>query len=255
MKALRALSLVEVVISFFLLSFVALGVLSMSRMAFVGQRRNQHSLEATLLAESTLNQARMWARDPQNYLSDWAAYNGVLASPSPIYQITGRSTFQSLLSPARALEAQWALTPPGQRELPKGVVQLEIRVAWSKKTNESLKIVGYIGEPKRDLTDYQVNVNGPLPSAIHPNETASYAGVTVKDAQGRPFENLLFRWSANSDYVTVLGPRNGRSCGIIRDKVVAPPVPPAPDLLPVQCFASYAGTPIRILPKPLGLLP
>ncbi|MFN8613510.1 MAG: hypothetical protein U0931_38585 [Vulcanimicrobiota bacterium] len=255
MRDLRALSLVEVVISFFLLSFVALGVLSMSRMAFVSQRRNQHSLAATVLAESTLNEARMWARDPQNYLSDWAAYNGPLASPSPTYKISGRSTFQTLLSPAQALENQWASTPPGQRELPKGVVLLEIKVAWSPKNNGSIRLVGYIGEPRRDLTGYQVSLDDPQPAAVHLNDTATYPSVIVKDAQGRPFENLLFRWSASSDYLSLQGPRNGRSCKIVRDKIVAPPVPPPPDLLPVQCFASYAGTPIKIVPKPLGLLP
>ena len=222
-------------------------------MAFVGQRRNQHSLEATLLAQSTLNQARLWARDPQNYLGDWSAYNGSLPSPSPIYQISCRTRFQAVLSPARALEEQWTSTPLGHRELPKGVVQLEVRVAWSGKANESVRLVGQIGEPKRDITGYQFSVDGPQPPSIHLNEVATYSAVTVKDSQGRPLENLLFRWTVNSDYLTVQGPRHGRSCKILRDKVVVPPVPPPPPLLPVQCYASYAGNPIRLVPKGVEL--
>lgn len=71
----RALSLTEVVIALFLLSSVALTVISMTRMAFIRQRRNQHAVEATIIAQSALNGARAWALDPDHYLENpWSAY-------------------------------------------------------------------------------------------------------------------------------------------------------------------------------------
>lgn len=251
----RALSLVEVVISLFLLSFVALGVLSMARMAFVVQRRNEHMLEATQIAQSAVSEIRVWASDPDHYLGNWSAYNNqTLPSPLPEYTVgvRCRPTGQALDSPCAALEAQWDGTSQGVRRMPRAVVPVEVTVAWGTRSTDAVTLFAYVGEPKRDLTGHQVVFTGPVPNSVNMNQSATYTA-EVRDAQGRPFENLLFRWSVDARYLTVGSQRDGRRCVVARDQVVAPPVPAAPPTLPVQCYATYAGTSIPMVPAGLGM--
>lgn len=243
------------VVSLFLLSFVALGVLSMTRMAFVAQRRNEHILEATQIAQSTLNQVRAWALQPDHYLGNWSVYDGVaVASPLPEYSVHVRCRAQgvALDSPCSALEAQWQGTPQGIRRLPRALVPVQVQVAWSANPADQVRLLAYMGEPKRDLTGIQVLTSGPQPNAISQSQDSLYT-VAVRDAQGRNFDNLLFRWSVDDRYLSVTAQRDGRRCVMLRDKSVVAPVPPAPTVLPVQCYATYAGASIPIVPAGLGM--
>jgi Tfp pilus assembly protein PilV len=252
----RALSLAEVIISIFLLSFVALGVLSMARMAFVSQRRNENLLQATLVAQSVLAEIRVWAQDPDHYLSNWAAYNNqqMPAANVPEYTVKVRCqpAGRALDSPCQALESQWAGSPQGVRRMPRAVVPVEVTVAWGQRSTDAVVLLAYIGEPKRSLTGVVVNLTGPNPGSVAMTQNAEYTA-EVRDAQNRPFENLLFKWSVDARYLSLQSQRDGRRCVIVRDKVVTPPVPTAPNLLPVQCYATYAGTSIPMVPKGVQL--
>lgn len=252
----RALSLAEVVMSVFLLSFVALAVSSMASMAFRAQRRNEHVLSATLAAQTVIAQIRVWAQNPDHYLSNWADYdNKSFAAPNlPDNTVKVRCLpkGRSLDSPCQALEAQWVSAPAGVRRMPRPVVPVEVTVAWSPARGDSVTLVAYIGEPKRDITNAQVQVVGPNPTSLANGQTASYS-VTVNDAQNRPLDNLLFRWSVDARFVTVTGQRDGRKCTMIRDQAPRPSIPRPPSTLPVQCYTSYAGSPIRIIPKGIDM--
>lgn len=249
----RAFSLVEVIISIFLLGGVAMGVLSMTQTAFVAQRRSENLLQAGLLAQQTMNEVRAWAEDPDHFLGDWSSQNGRQFN-SGTYQvtITCRPEGRRLDSPCQSLEAQWEGTPQGTRSMPRAVVPLEVRVAWSPLEKDSLKLTSLIGEPQRDLTGARVVVSDPNPSAIANGDGCLYSA-EVFDAAGRPFQNLLFGWSADRRYVSVLRRRDGRQCEVVRDRTLTPLIPPPPSVLPVQCFASYAGVPLPVISKGVGM--
>lgn len=249
----RALSLAEVIISVFLLSFAALGVLSMARMAFVAQRRNENQLAATLEAQAIMAEVRVWASNPDNFLGNWSHYSAAFPAPHvPEYkaQVRCLAAGRSLDSPCQSLEAQWDGTPEGMRRMPRAVVPVEVTVAWSDRKSDRVVLTTYVGEPKR--VPVKAEVTGPSPDSLTAGGVADYS-VRVLDGQNRELQNLLYRWSVDARYLTTESPRSGRSCKVKRESTVPPPIPAAPAVLPVQCFASYAGTPVTIIPAGVKL--
>ncbi|MBS2037299.1 hypothetical protein JST97_20090 [bacterium] len=258
MRLTRGMSLLEVVFAVFLLAFVGLSVMLMADTAIQAQKRNQNLLRASLVAQSKLSEIRAWAEDPANYLSDWSAYSG--SSPDPNYpdfrvNVRALAAGRSIDSPCQELESQWEGTPEGKRSMPRAVVPVELTVSWGNTSRDQLVLVTYVGEPLRDLTGSVAVVSDPNPADVPANGTTEYQ-VSVRDSSGRLFENLLFSWSANRLYLSTTGLRDGRRCLLVRDRVLAPTDPPPPlppEVLPVQCLATYAGTPLSLLPKGLTL--
>ena len=247
----RGLSLAEVIIAVFLLSFAALGVLSMARMAFVAQRRNENQLAATLEAQAILAEVRVWASHPDNYLGNWSKYGAPFPAPHvPEYraQVRCLPAGRALDSPCQELEAQWDTA--NVRRMPRAVVPVEVTVAWSDRESDRVVLTTYVGEPRR--VPVKAEVVGPIPDTLAAGGAADYS-VRVLDAQNRPLENLLFRWSVDARYLTTDSPRSGRTCQVKRESTVPPPIPAAPAVLPVQCFAAYAGTPVTIIPDGVKL--
>lgn len=249
----RALSLAEVIISVFLLSFAALGVLSMARMAFVAQRRNENQLAATLEAQAIIAEVRVWASNPDNFLGNWSRYSAPFPAPHvPEYRAQVRCLAAGLWldSPCHSLEAQWDGTPEGVRRMPRAVVPVEVSVAWSERESDRVVLTTYVGEPRR--VPARAEVTGPNPDSLTAGAEADYS-VRVFDVQNREMQNLLFRWSVDARYLTTESPRSGRTCKVKRESTVPPPIPAAPAVLPVQCFASYAGRPVQIVPAGVKL--
>ena len=253
----RGLSLTEVVISLFLLSFVALIVLSMTQTGFLHQKRNQELARASLLASKTIAEIRLWAQDIGNFQSDWSTYNTTLTYPEfPNHQVEVRALAagRPLHSPSNELESQWESDPRGTRDLPRAVVPVEITVKWSGNDRDTFRILTYVAEPQRDVTGATYAITGPTPDSIGMNQSTKYA-ISVNDASGRPLQNLLFTWKADNRYFTEApdSPRNGREFRIVRDKVVKPPTAPPPSVSPVQCYANFGGVNIPIVPKGVRL--
>lgn len=256
----RGFSLVEVVISLFLLSFVALVVLSMTQTSFLHQKRNQDLAKASLLASRAIAEIRIWAQDVDHFQSDWSAYNTVLTYPEfPNHEVEVRSFAMGLPldTPSDELESQWEGDPRGTKTLPRAVVPVEITVRWSGNERDAFRILTYVAEPWRDATGATFNITGPSPSSLGTDQTAAYA-ITAQDAAGRPFENLLFSWRADSRYFSHApdSPRTGRQFRVVRDKVVKPPTSPPPvppEVSPVQCYASFGGVNIPIVPQGVRL--
>jgi hypothetical protein len=252
------MSLVEVVISVFLLAAVGLTVMSMASTAVAAQKRNLKLLKASLIAQSKIAEIRLWAADINNYLGNWAAYQG--SSPVAHYpdfqvQVRANPGGRPLQSPCQEFEEQWAATPQGQRTMPKAIVPVEVTVSWGSSLRDQLTVMTYVAEPKRDLTGVQLQITDPNPVSLSPNAGSEYE-VTVSDGAGRPFENLLFSWAVDSRYLSITSQRDGRRCRVLRDRTpqsTDPPPPTPPETLPTQCYASYAGEPLPLVPKGLEL--
>lgn len=254
------LSLTEIVISLFLLSFVALVVLSMTQTGFLHQKRNQELAKASLLASKAIAEIRIWAQDVANYQSDWSRYNTVLTYPEfPNHRVEVRAEAlgRPLDSPSNELESQWSTDPKGTRTLPRAVVPVEITVRWSGNQRDTFRILTYVAEPWRDATGATYTINGPSPDTLGMNQASQYS-IQAADALGRPFENLIFTWRADSRYFSEAPDslRSGRQFRLVRDKVVQaptspPPVPPS--VSPIQCYANFGGVNIPIVPNGIAL--
>lgn len=243
-----AFSLLEAVIAIFLLSYAALSVLSLTQSGFVAQKRNQEIAKANLVAQSVVSDIRLWARDINNYQGNWATYNRTYSPTGfPEYEVTVRSLAagRPIDSPCAELESQWAPTTRGKRTMPSAIVPVELKITWSDKAEDSLTVLTYVGEPRRDTVGMTFDIVGPSNSSVSMNQETDYS-VSAKDANGRPFPNLMFLWVPDIRYVTVTqdATRDGRYFELLRDRVVVPPdVPPPtpPDVSPVTCYARYAG--------------
>lgn len=246
-------SLLEAVIAICLLSFAALSVLSLTQSGFVAQKRNQEVARANLVVQSVIADIRVWALDIDNYQSDWAAYNGTITSPDfPGYEVKVRSqpSGRDLDSPCSEMESQWDATDRGKRTMPSAVVPVELSVSWSSNEKDVVRVLTYIGEPKRDITGITYEVTGPSHKSLGMNGGAEY-GVIAKDAQGRPFPNLMFQWAPDLVYLSPASDskRDGRTFRMTRDKTISlPDVPPPtpPTLTPVTCYTRYAGEYLNI---------
>lgn len=248
-KRTAALSLTEIVISLFLISFVALSILSMFQTGFSAQKRTMRANRASFITQTLVTEIRLWAKDYNNYSSSWTPYNRTFPYPDdPTFTVTVRAQpgASPLYSPSAELESQWEIHPKGARIMPTAVVPVEIEVAWSTAQKDRLETFLYVGEPWRDPTGATAVVTGPNPGNLSVGSTSTVS-MTLQDSSNRPFENLLATWKVDSRYLQITSdsPRDGRSFKFQRKvnppnpPYVPPPVPPA--LSPVQCYAQYAG--------------
>ncbi len=242
------MSLLEAVIAVYLLSFVALSVLSLTQTGFVAQRRNMEIARANLAAQAAIADLRVWAADITNYQGDWGRYSSSFQMDDfPDYEIRVRSapSGRQIHSPCSEMESQWELTPRGMRTMPRAVIPVEITVSWSPQPIDSMTVLTYVGEPKRDVSQVQFEVVGPSRRSLSMNSRSNYS-VIARDGQGRPLDNLMFQWIPDLRYLSASpdSARDGRSFELLRDQLIAPPdvPPPAPPRLsPVTCYARYAG--------------
>lgn len=73
----------EAIVAIFLLTGGALACFTLLIQAFRYQGKSNRIAGATLFAEQSLENVRLWALEPANFDSDWAIYNnGVFTSPS-----------------------------------------------------------------------------------------------------------------------------------------------------------------------------
>ncbi len=247
-KRKPAFSLVEVVIALFLLSFAALSVLSMTQTGFVAQRRNQEIARANLVIQSVVGDMRLWAEDLNNFKSSWAPYNTTFSPPDyPGYQVRARAlaTGRPIDSPCAELETQWEPTTQGKRTMPNAIGPVEITVFWSSDPLDSVTVITYVGEPKRDITNIQFEVTGPNPGSLSVGNTSDYS-IRAKDPSNRYFDNLMYQWIPDVRYLkaTTDAKRDGRYFEM--ERLPDPPLPdlppPAPPAKsPVTCYARYAG--------------
>ena len=242
----RGLSLTEVVIALFLLSFVALSILSMFQTGFLAQKRIQKGNQANFIIQSLIAEIREWASDYDNFASAWTPYNRTYTAPgNPEFTIAIRAIRggRPLYSPSAELEDQWVPHLRGPRIMPTAIVPVEIVVSWSPSRADRSTSTFYVGEPYRDPTGAVATIPAPNPASITVSNSAE-TSITVVDSSNRPFENLLFKWEFDSRYLehSADSPRDGR---ILRfNRVPNPPNPPfidPPAVSPIQAYAKYAG--------------
>ena len=247
-RCIRAFSLVEVVIAIFLLSGAALSVLSLTQTGFVAQRRNQEIARGNLVIQAVVAEMRLWATDIKNFQGNWAPYNRTFSPTGfPDYQVRARSlsTGRPIDSPCAELETQWEPTDGGKRTMPNAIVPVEITVFWSSDPKDSVSVITYVGEPRRDISNIQFQVSGPSPLSVPQNGTSEYT-VTARDPSGATYDNLMFQWIPDARYLSATenASRDGRYFEVVRDQIVTlpdvpPPLPPA--VSPITCYARYGG--------------
>ena len=244
----RGVSLVEAVIALFILSFCALSVLSLTQTGFLAQKRNQEIARANLVIQSVIADMRLWAENIDNYQGDWGLYNRTFSPVGfPGYQVRVRSEADGrpIDSPCAELESQWEPTTRGRRIMPDAVIPVELTVFWSDDPRDSMTVLTYVGEPKRDVSAVTFLVDGPSRVSLGMDQVSEYR-VSAKDGNGRPLDNLMFQWIPDVRYVSTTegATRDGRYFEVVRDQIVTLPDVPAPKppaVSPVTCFARYRG--------------
>ena len=259
-RGLSAFSILEAVIAIFLLSFAALSVLSLTQTGFVAQKRNQDIVRANLALQSVIADLRIWGEDLNNFKGSWTLYNSTFNPTGyPEYTVRARClpAGRPIDSPCAELETQWAPTTYGKRTMPNAIVPVELTIMWTTDAKDSLTVLTYVGEPKRDVGSVNFIVTGPSNPSISMGQVTDYS-VRAEDSSRRPMDNLMYQWVPDDRYVSLTDQctRDGRKFQAKRDKIVQlpdlpPPLPPAQS--PVTCYTKYAGQYLDANPEGIQL--
>jgi hypothetical protein len=218
----------ETIISIFLLVTAILMSGALMQASFQYQKMSKQRVEASAIAESTLDEIRAWANTMSagryNYNSDWSPYRGASRQDQGYrVLIDSRPDSVRLASPCNALEA---VHGANGRFLDSSVVPVEVRVEWG--SSDFVSLLTYIGEPARRTASVDVQQTG---GSLAPNGFSEFSAQAV-DANGDTIEDMMFRWyvqpvgatpgmgSLNPPWggqlnpPTASGPRDGRSSSL-----------------------------------------
>lgn len=247
-RPIRAFTLTESIIAFFLLATVVLFVIVGFGQALRYQTRAALRQKAVLIAARTMDQVRNWAKIPENYDSDWSSQN-VAAAPDPqepdfSVRVQANANGQDIYKPCFTLEEVY-----GSRAdiMHRSVVPVKVTVSWnSSLPNSNLALVSYIGEPARPAQPTLVIQRTAGTEPLLQGETLSYK-VSALDLNGRPITDLTFIWSvlpitANA-WVLNTGNRNGQEQTIKNTYFQSngTEVHVGPGRLKVQAWTLYHG--------------
>lgn len=186
------LTLVETIVSIFLLAGAILMSGALMQSSFQYQKMSKQRVEAMSLAQKTLDQVRAWAWTRKggryNYLGDWSPYRGSVRTELG-YQIRVDSKPKSvrLASPCSSLEAQYG---DRGRYLDSSVVPVRVTVEWGD--SNSVSLFSYVGEPPRIAETVEVRqINGSDP--ISPKGFGKFSASAL-DKNGDVIEDMMFRW-------------------------------------------------------------
>ena len=200
MKTSRGLSLVECIISLFML---ACGVVVMVNLYDASMR---HSLsvekrnQVTQMAEEVLDSVREWASDSNNFISTWAPYTSASLTDPRYPGVTASVRAQpggfDLLSPFA--------DDPQARRIPNSVVPVRVEASWEGRPDTRVLLFTYIGEPPRP--GLEVGGTPPalavqLTTGVDPlpvNGTMDFEA-RLTDSNGEVIPGLVFSWSVEPD--------------------------------------------------------
>lgn len=140
----RAFSLVETVLSIFLLLTGGLACLELVAVATRHQANSSLEIQGARVADLCLASIRRWADDPNNYYGNWDLYNDdALADPTGSgFDIhVWSSSRKSLASPGGAMESSRS----DRRLLAEVSVGVKVRVRWGR---QSLEMISNMGAPR-----------------------------------------------------------------------------------------------------------
>ncbi len=197
------MSLLECIISFFLLASGAVVMVNLfdasMRHTLSVEKRNQ----VTQMAENVLDSVREWAVDSNNFTSSWAPYANTSVTDPRYPGITasvraepaGRDLFSPFADIAQA------------RRISQSVVPVRVEASWQGRPDTRVLLFTYIGEPPRP--GLETGVTPPalavqLTSGLDPlpiNGTMDFEA-RLTDNNGEVIPGLIFSWSVEPDPAT-----------------------------------------------------
>lgn len=189
-----ALSLVETVIAIFMLAAQILLVSGMVAQFNRGQRSHRLRHRATALGQQKMDEIRAWARNPANYLSNWAAYKNQSAGPIEdtfTVETDCNPTGQPLYSPCLGLEAQYDVRA---KRMTRSVVPVKVSVIWDPSSPSGrIDLCSLVGEPPRTGATMSIAPDTAFTEPIVANGEFGFKA-TVVDGNNRPIEDIQFQW-------------------------------------------------------------
>lgn len=178
----RGASLLEAIVAIFLLTGGSLACFTLLIQAFRYQGKSNKLAGATLFAEQSLENVRLWALEPANFDSDWALYSdGVFTSP--LYpRLECRITTSDLLATPR-------LTP-GHR-----VVRAEVREGQRSMLSMSTQIATSLRFPLEPDPVRVTNLGGL--NELDRNANCNFEAYML-DNNSRIIPGLRFQWDVVS---------------------------------------------------------
>ena len=203
----RALTLIETIIASFLLvgGFMITVALFHSALRYTSQI--EKVTVATLLADRTLNEMRVWARNVTNYRSSWAPYDGVtVAAPEyPDQRIFTQVSKPAglpiplLSSPGTAMDSMQIASD--RKSLVNSCRRVRVSVSWPPYTAAStFRLVSLIPEPRlswRNANPIVVTLTGGAGPLAHNATTTLQA--QGYDSTGAPIADLIYSYYVQPD--------------------------------------------------------
>lgn len=214
------LSLLEAIISIFILAGAILMSGALLQSSFQYQSRSKQRVEATVLAQRIMAEVKAWAwrqsGGKYNFNTDWSPYRSAQRTEGGFtIRIESSPGSVTLASPCTALEAHFGSEG---RSLNSSVVPVRVTIDWG--TSETLSLLTYVGEPPRIADRVVVRQTG---GSTGPNGISQFSARAF-DAAGEEIPDMMFRWylqptSATPGMGSLLPPWGGQ---------LLPPVPMGP---------------------------
>lgn len=247
------MSLVETVLSMFLLAGIMLAIVNLFHASLRYQVRVENRGQMALLATRTINDIRAHAQSPANFNGGLSFYNGRTWTEPDLPGFTIRTQTvpagRTIYSPCETLEVPW--TASGQaRQLDRSVVPVKVTVSYR---TDSVSLVGYIAEPVRDPnTTLRI---APLAVPDVPAGATFSLTVTAVDTGGVIIRDLFFDWDVDAETgnatITSTSPRDGRTVTIINEYNGTT----KPGTIRVTVKCRYRGLVLRGAIGPINMLP
>ncbi|MBS2038303.1 hypothetical protein JST97_25190 [bacterium] len=172
----RGLSLLEAIISIFILTGGSLACFTLLLQAFRYQGRTQHVSDATIAGEQMMESLRRWALDPANFDNQWKIYSDQdLPSINPP-GFTCHLTVSPLKAPGDVLTPCFRL------------VTIEVRDSQRVVT----RLTGQIGSPLRKPEGVQIF---PAQSVrLQPDQQTQFWAYLL-DTNSKPIPGVSFNWT------------------------------------------------------------
>lgn len=198
MKRRGGLTLVETVVSLFIITGCLLIIIKMIFNGADVQRRAGFNEKAALIGERHLGRLRTWATDPNNFYTagSWSTIAPGAPSPDadhPEFAVTIQALKQTVYSPCEQAEARWSSPTEERRTLKDSYYKVQVTVAWEPAAEKNqLTLVTLIGAPDNPVHHVETTTSdaGPLARDEEANLT-----VRAIDANGNVVPDHFWSWS------------------------------------------------------------